>query len=173
VVCRRVGPCPLFLILVKRFCGVSANEVVRWAWDSLESPMSEQGYELVEAEVAQQGSSSILRLYIDKEGGGVTLGDCQAVSHVVRPLMDVASGGISDYLLEVSSPGIDRPVRKPQDFERFTGEKVKIRTHRPIDGRKRFTGVLKSFRDGLVTVECDGALVDIPTDNLHRANLDR
>ena len=152
---------------------MSATEVVRWAWECLEFPLSEQGYELVEAEVAQQGSSMILRLYIDKSGGGVTLGDCQSASHVVRPLMDEATGAVSDYLLEMSSPGLERPVRKPQDFERFTGEKVKIRTHRPINGRKRFTGVLKSFRDGLVAVECDGVMVDIPVDNLQKANLDR
>lgn len=152
---------------------MNANEAVRWAWDVLEPMLADQRYELVEAELAQQGSAVILRLYIDKPGGGVTLGDCQAVSHLVRPAMDATTGHLSGYLLEVSSPGVERPLRKPGDFERFTGEKLKLKTHRPIDGRKRFTGVLKSFLDGVATVECDGRLYAIPADSIHKANLDR
>jgi ribosome maturation factor RimP len=77
------------------------------------------------------------------------------------------------YYLEVSSPGFDRPVRKPQDFERFTGERIKLQVNVPVAGRKQFKGELKGFRDGLVLMDCDGTPFEIHIENLKKAHLMR
>ena len=76
-------------------------------------------------------------------------------------------------MLEVSSPGFDRPIRKPKDFARFVGEKVKLTAHMPVQGRKRFRGAIHGFEDGLVTVNCDGTAYAIHIENVKKASLDR
>jgi ribosome maturation factor RimP len=75
--------------------------------------------------------------------------------------------------LEVSSPGFDRPVRKPGDFRRFVGEPIRIVTHTPVNGRKKFTGSLKDFQDERIILECDGMVYEISLDNLKKAALNR
>ncbi|HEO72101.1 MAG TPA: ribosome maturation factor RimP [Candidatus Hydrogenedentes bacterium] len=148
------------------------NEIIRRSWQELEPDLAEQGYELVEVEYEQQGGHGLLRLYIDCEAG-VTLDDCAAVSQLLSPLLDMKDYIKSAYTLEVSSPGIDRPVRKPLDFARFTGERVKLHTYEPVQGRKRFKGILQGLYDGLVRVECDGPVYDIHLENLKKVKLDR
>jgi len=152
--------------------GVGQNEIVRRVWEELEPELKEQGYELIEVEHAFQSGRRILRLFIDKEGG-VTLDDCQTVSRCAGSALDVANFIGERYYLEVSSPGFDRPVRKPEDFERFVGERIKIQVSVPIGGRKQFRGELKGFRDGLVLVDCDGTPFEIHIENLKRAHLVR
>jgi ribosome maturation factor RimP len=151
---------------------IAQNEVVRRVWEELEPELKEQGYELIEVEHAVQMGRRILRLFIDKEGG-VTLDDCQAVSRCAGSALDVADFMGEHYCLEVSSPGFDRPVRKPEDFERFTGERIQIQVNVPVDGRKQFKGELKGFRDGLVSVDCDGTPFEIHIENLKKAHLVR
>lgn len=141
-------------------------------WHELEPHLAEQGYELVELDFGQQGGRQVLRIFIDKEEG-IALDDCQAVSQLLSPILDESDLMGSGYMLEVSSPGIDRPVRKPEDFKRFAGQRITIRTQAPIDGRRHFKGVLVGFCDDLVTVECDGAHYEIHAENVLRANLDR
>ncbi len=148
------------------------NEVIRRTWQDLEPELRQQGYELVEVEYVQEHGAWILRLYIDKEGG-ITLDDCQSVSQLVSVLLDKEDYIDNAYMLEVSSPGFDRPVRKPADFERFAGERVKAASYAPVSGRKHFRGELKGFRDGLVLVECDGTTFEIHLENLKKAHLDR
>lgn len=148
------------------------SDVVRRAWQEFEPELAEQGYELVEVEYGMQGGSSVLRLFIDKSGG-ITLDDCQQVSHLASALLDRADFVSGHYLLEVSSPGFDRPVRKPADFERFAGEQIAITALTAIAGRKQYRGVLKGFRDGLVIVECAGIEHEIHIENLKKARLDR
>jgi ribosome maturation factor RimP len=75
--------------------------------------------------------------------------------------------------LEVSSPGIDRPIRKPEDFERFAGERIRLKARSPVNGRKHFKGVLTGLKDGLVLLECDGESHAIHIENIKKANLDR
>lgn len=142
------------------------------AWKTLEPELAQQGYELVEVEVAGGSGRSILRVFIDKEKG-ITLDDCAAVSQFLGPVLDREDLIGGSYVLEVSSPGFDRPVRKPADFARFASEKIKVKTHFPVDGRKRFAGVLKGIEDGGVLVECEGVLHRIPIENVHKANLVR
>lgn len=148
------------------------NEILRRLWEEVEPELRAQGYELVEIELDRQGRQSILRLYMDREGG-VTLDDCVAVSRVLSPLLDVKNLVEGSYTLEVSSPGIDRPVRKPEDFVRFAGSRVKLRTHEPVNGRKQFSGVLAGFRDGLVQLDCEDSACEIHIGNLKKANLVR
>lgn len=151
---------------------MSKNDVVQRAWTELEPHVVEQGYELLEIEFGQYSGRWILRLYIDG-ANGVTLDDCTAVSQLVNPILDAADFVSGHYALEVSSPGIDRPIRKPADFERYIGERIKMKTHAPVLGRKRFTGVLSGYHDGMVVVECDGNPYECHLENIIKANLDR
>jgi len=151
---------------------VSADEIVRQTWQRLEHEVAEQGYELVEVEFGQHGSRWVLRIYIDKEGG-VTIDDCAAVSQFLSPLLDKLDFIEGSYVLEVSSPGIDRPLRKPEDFQRFVEEKVRVLTRTPVEGRKRFSGRLASLEDGLLTIDCGGKAYRIHIENVQKARLDR
>jgi len=153
---------------------VENAEMVRLLWTRLEPVLAEQGYALVEVELAGgPGGRPVLRLYIDKPAGGVTLDDCVAATQVLGPLLDAEDLINARYTLEVSSPGIDRPLRKPADFARFSGEAIRVTTHAPVEGRKRFNGILRGFEDGLILLECDGTVCPIHIENLKKANLDR
>jgi len=134
--------------------------------------MLEHGYEVVEVEFEGPAHGAVLRLYVDCERG-ITLDDCQAVTHLIGPLLDEEDMVPGPYTLEVSSPGLDRPLRKAADFERFAGEAIRIKAQTPVEGQRNFRGVLKGLRDGQVIVECDGAERLIHTGNVRKANLDR
>ena len=148
------------------------DDVILRAWEELEPHVKELGYELVEVEFLQQGGRPILRLYIDTEAG-IAHGDCQAVSRMAGPLLDAADFVKGAYALEVSSPGIDRPIRKPGDFERLLGEDVLVKTHAPVAGRRRFKGSLAAFEDGLILVACADRTYEVHIENLKTARLDR
>ncbi len=130
-----------------------------------------EGLELVHMESVTELGHCILRLYIDKEGG-VNLGDCTGVSRQLGDLMDVSLQIRGEYRLEVSSPGIDRPISKPADFERFKGQKATISTLSPIDGRSRFKGTLLGLAPGeIVCMDVDGTTHEIALENIKRARL--
>jgi len=130
------------------------------------------GYELILVELAGAGGRRSLRLYIDQDGG-VGLSDCVAVSREVSALLDVEDPIDGPFVLEVSSPGVDRPLVRPEDFERFTGELVKLRTRRPVEGRRTFSGVLIGLIEGDVVVEDDaGDGHRVPLDAVKTANVD-
>lgn len=144
------------------------------AWEAFEADLQEQGYELVEVEYAPgHGGIRILRVYMDKPGGAITLDDCTAASQLLSALLD--AGGFIDarYVLEVSSPGIERPLRKPSDFARFVGAELRVTTYAPVDNRRNYRGVLKGFEDGLIALECDGTVHEIHIENLKKAQLVR
>ncbi|MCL4692249.1 MAG: ribosome maturation factor RimP [Candidatus Hydrogenedentes bacterium] len=151
---------------------MAKDDVIQRIWHELEPHLAEQGFELVEVEFGQHGHRWILRLFVDRQGG-ISLDDCAAVSQLLNPLLDASDVIEGSYLLEVSSPGIARPVRKPGDFARFTGENIKVRTHLPVGGRKKFSGVLTSLAGDVVTIDCQGSTYEICIDNIQRANLDR
>lgn len=148
------------------------EETIRRAWAELEPQLAEQGYEMVEVEFGREGSHQVFRIYIDRPGG-ISLDDCQAVSQLLSPILDATDLVDGSYMLEVSSPGFDRPVRKPADFERFAGERIKLKTILPVEGRRQFKGVLKGYKDGLVSIDIDGRVYEIHTENLLKANLER
>lgn len=151
---------------------MDTQEVVRRAWQELEPHVVEQGFDLVELEYSGQGGRGVLRLYVDRSGG-VTIDDCVAVSQLLNPVLDAAEFLAGSYVLEVSSPGIDRPVRKPEDFRRFAGERIVVKSVLPVEGRRKFKGVLQGLVDGAVAVECEGRTYAIAIENVQRANLDR
>jgi ribosome maturation factor RimP len=150
----------------------SKTEIQQQAWEELPPHLNDLGFELVEVLFVQEGGRRTLRVFIDKEGG-VTLDDCAEVSQVLDPVLDMANFIDGSYYLEVSSPGLERPVRKAVDFQRFAGETVRLRMVEPVEGRKNFKGELKGFEDGLIQVECSGTLHELHIENLDRANLVR
>lgn len=133
----------------------------------IEPAVTGMGYELVDVQAS--GGGRLLRLFIDKSGG-VTLDDCAAVSrHLTRVL---AVEGIDYERLEVSSPGLDRPLRKASDFARFTGQKAEVRMRTPdATGRRRFVGVLRGAEAGQVRVELEGQVLQLALDDVDRAKL--
>jgi ribosome maturation factor RimP len=128
------------------------------------------GYDLVAIEQFSQGGGQTLRIYIDKEGG-VTLDDCERVSHQVSGVLDVEDAIEGRYVLEVSSPGLDRPLSAAKDFERFSGRQVKLRTYAPVDGQRNFKGLLQGVVDGRVLIEVDGRRISLPLDGIEKARL--
>ena len=148
------------------------DAIVRKAWEVLSPSIEELGCELVEIEYAVEWGRAVLRIYIDKRSG-VSLDDCTAVSQALSPVLDAENFIHGAYSLEVSSPGIDRPVRKPTDFERFIGERIKLRAVEPIQGRRNFKGTLTSFHNGLIGINCGGDIHNVHIENLEKANLDR
>ena len=122
--------------------------------------MAAEKFELVHIECITGNRDKIVRLYMDKPGG-VTLDDCVMISRQLGDLIDVYIENIGRYRLEVSSPGFNRPLSKKEDFLRFTGERVKIETHEPINGQKKFTGILEKTNDDSVVIAVDGKEVEI------------
>ncbi len=130
----------------------------------------DEGLELVYAEYRRESSGRVLRLYIDKPGG-ISLDDCTRVSRQLSDLLDVSLETSGPYNLEVSSPGVDRPLGKPEDFERFKGQTARIRTLLPINGRKNFKGRLKGLTAGGVCLACDHGETVIPLAKISTARL--
>ncbi len=147
---------------------VKIAEIVRGIVDPV---ITGSGYELVDVEYVRGPGGMVLRLIIDKPGG-VTINDCADVSHLVGDLLDVEDPVPGSYNLEVSSPGINRPLKRPGDFERFAGQKVYVQTSEPIEGRRRFKGILIGIDQGEISVEIDGEVWKIPFDHISRARLD-
>lgn len=132
----------------------------------LEPTLRGLGYELVDLEAPNHGR--LIRLFIDKPEG-ITLDDCETVSNHVSRLLEVEN---IDYdRLEVSSPGLDRPLRKEADFQRFSGEKAQVRLRIPLQGQRNFTGVLRGVQDGHLQLEVEGALVSLDLKNIAKARL--
>ena len=136
----------------------------------LEPILDEMGFELVDVEYLSNHGKWVLRLYIDKEAG-VTIDDCVSVSREIGDLIDITEVVTHKYTLEVSSPGLDRPLRKEKDFVGAIGKKVKVKMVTPMNKRRSFTGYLKDFENGTVYIEMDGAPVALPWAEVDKANL--
>ena len=132
----------------------------------LESTLSGMGYELVDFE--RSGKGKLLRVYIDKPGG-INVDDCAAVSNHLSRVFAVE--GVDYDRLEISSPGLDRPLKKEQDFVRFAGQKARIKVRVPVEGQRNFVGVLRETRAGKVEIEVDGKSVSLDLSNLDKARL--
>lgn len=117
--------------------------------------MEENGFELVDVEYVKEGSSWYLRAYIDKPGG-ITIDDCELVSRALSELLDKEDYIKEAYILEVSSPGLLRPIKKEKDYQRNLEKEVEIRTYKMVDKRKEFVGTLKEFDKDTVTILEDG-----------------
>ncbi len=151
---------------------MESKDIVRRVWAELEPELAGLGFDLIEVEFGRHGSSSLLRLFIDRPEG-VTLDDCSAASRVASALLDRSDPISAEYMLEVSSPGFERPLRRVKDFEKFVGEAVKVKTSTAVEGRKKFSGRLTGISDGMIAIESDGETYRIHLENVKQANLDR
>jgi ribosome maturation factor RimP len=137
----------------------------------LEPLVNTMGYELVLLEFSPHKGSAMVRLFIDAPAG-VTLGDCERVSREVEGLLDVEDPVPQNYRLEVSSPGLDRPLVKPAHYERFAGQVAKVQLIAPKAGRRKFQGVLRGVKDGQIVLEtADAGTVELKLDEIERARL--
>ncbi len=133
----------------------------------VESTVQGLGYELVDFEISQRGK--MLRVFLDKPGG-ITIDDCAQVSNHLSRLLAVELDYDYDRL-EVSSPGLDRPLKKESDFVRFAGQKVQLKLRIPLEGRKNFIGMLQGIEAGDVQLDVDGVKTAIPLSNVEKARL--
>ena len=136
----------------------------------IEPGLLAKGLELVDVEFKKEGKNWVLRVFIDKEGG-VTLEDCQKISSLVGDLIEVEEVIEPAYTMEVSSPGLNRVLKKEKDFIRFSGKKIGVQCHAPLNGRKKFIGILKDFKNQSIHLEVDGQLQIIPINRVAKANL--
>ncbi len=147
----------------------------------LEPPIEALGFDLVDIEFAPAGRGGVLRIYIDRGAGAeigahgtklsITVDDCATVSHAVSRVLEAEDPIKGHYTLEVSSPGFDRILRKRAHFERFVGARIFAELKLPIDGRRRFVGLLKSIAGDSIVIEVDGQAHCLPLERIQKARL--
>jgi ribosome maturation factor RimP len=148
----------------------AAEEQVRQILDPI---LESMGLTLWELEFQKQGPKWLLRIYIDRDPAGVTLGDCETVSRDLGAALDVEDIIPHAYTLEVSSPGLDRALTKPEHFVRFAGSTIKVKTYQPVNGQKVFRGKLLGMADAAVKIELEaGTVLEIPLNNITKASLE-
>lgn len=135
---------------------MSKKEIYEQKAEALVAPIVEKyGFELVDVEYVKERGNFYLRAYVDKPGG-ITVEDCETVSREFSDKLDEADFIDEAYIMEVSSPGLGRPLKKEKDFKRSMGEEVEIRTYRPINREKEFYGILTAYDENSVTIDCEG-----------------
>ena len=139
--------------------------------DMTEPIVEALGLELVDIEYLKEGGSWFLRIFIDKPEG-ITHDDCQAVSERIGLILDEKDPIPQSYILEVSSPGIERPLKKPADFERFRGHKVRASIFSPVNGQKEFIGELVGLENGHVVINVKNQNVSLPLEHVARVRLE-
>lgn len=138
--------------------------------DLLEHRARDHGLELVAVEVAGSDRRPLVRVFLDRAGGIDLEAICEA-NHWIAEVLDEGPGPAGAYTLEVSSPGIERPLRKLADFERFTGHEAVVQTSRPIDGRRRFTGGIVAVNGETIVLDVDGTEYRVPHGDVTKARL--
>ena len=150
-------------------------------WTLAEPYVRDAGFDLIEVQFAREQRGAVLRLFIDRPPGSeqaqtldqtlIGVDDCERVSRDVSAALDVADNISHTYLLEVSSPGLDRPLRRERDFARFVGESARVRLEAGGEGRRNFSGTIRAAKDGRVEIECDGRSYLLPIEGIAKANL--
>jgi len=155
-------------------------------WLLAEPYVRDAGFDLIEVQYGREQAGWVLRLFIDAPAstsgasvgappgvGGVSHTDCERVSRDVSAALDVSDPIPNAYQLEVSSPGLDRPLRREQDFARFAGQSARIRLaeDKVVEGRRNFSGTIKAAKDGRVEIDCDGRSYQLPIEDIAKANL--
>lgn len=138
--------------------------------DLLEPVIQSEGKELVDVEYRRESQGWVLRLFVDQEGG-VSVNDCAEVSHLAGDLLDVSDLISNSYHLEVSSPGLNRVLRKPDHFRQQLGRIIEVRTTSSIANRRNFKGILLESTSEGITVDCDGQVYEVPLALIERARL--
>jgi ribosome maturation factor RimP len=136
----------------------------------IEPELALLGFECVKLEVAGGAKSPVLRIFIDKPGG-VTVGECSFVSRTIALLLERADPFPGRYLLEVSSPGSNRPLVKEEHYQRFAGKEARVAVERPGEGRMTYTGLIRSCINGVLTLDIDGGEISLALHEVARANL--
>ena len=160
-----MGVSPLFLFMKQDLYKRIKEQIEELA----ESLVTSEGMELVDLEYRLEGKRWILRLFIDKPGG-VTVDDCACISRQFGDYLDVKDIIPQAYLLEVSSPGLNRRIRKKEDFSRFVGRKVRLHLRSPVEGRRKVVGNLEGIENETVIVTAEDRW-KVPLENIDKANL--
>ncbi len=156
---------------------MAQDEVIDRVTALAENLLPPQGMELVDIEYKREGRHMVLRLFVDK-AGGITLDDCTLVSRELSEILDVEDFIGENYTLEVSSPGLNRPLKKESDYERYRGRLIKVRTYEVVEDeagnrRKTFLGDLEGLADGVITIKLrEGQIARIPLVKIAKANLE-
>jgi ribosome maturation factor RimP len=150
---------------------VTSSEIAERVRTIASPILQSEGMELVDVEYRRESNGWVLRLIIDKEEG-ISLDDCSRVSHEVGRNLDVEEFIASPYHLEVSSPGLDRPLKSERDFLKYRNRLIKVKTIEPMDKRHQFKGRLLDFVENNLHIEIDGRVFQIPLANVSKANLE-
>ena len=139
--------------------------------------VEQEGYELIDVEFVTERGRAILRMYVDTvppgdEQHGVTVDDCSHLSRIISDVLDVEDAVTGNYNLEVSSPGLFRPLTKSAHFERVIGQRVRVKTYQKIEDRRVFTGELVELREGTLVVDVDGRAFELSLTDVAKANLE-
>jgi ribosome maturation factor RimP len=145
-------------------------KVVREITELIEPVLDEMGIELVDAQYLSERGRWILRIYVD-QAGGIGVDECAEVSREIGDLIDVRDIIGHEYVLEVSSPGLDRPLTRDAHFLGAVGKKVKVRMQSPIEGRRNFTGRLRRFENRTLYLEAEKGVIPLSLENVEKANL--
>jgi len=148
----------------------AANLVVKRVSQLVEPVLDEAGIELVDIEYLSERGRCVLRVFVDRDGG-ITLNDCAQLSREIGVLIDVKDIIQHEYVLEVSSPGLNRPLKKEKDFLWAIGKKVKVQMANPVKGRSNFTGYLKDLKDKMLCLDVENNPVLLPLRDVKKANL--
>ena len=146
------------------------NRIKREVTRLIEPIVDEMDLELVDMEYLSEHGRWVLRIFVDKPGG-IMLEDCARLSREIGDVMDAKDILQHQYVLEVSSPGLNRRLRRDKDFMGALGEKIKVKMGTPVEGRRNFTGYLREFRDGALSLAVGNALISLPVKDVERANL--
>lgn len=166
MLCSVVGLWPFFVLWTFHVTGT-----VEQSLQQLLAPVvAGLGLEFVGLDYVPRGAQSLLRVYIDSPEG-VTVDDCERVSHQVSGVLEVEDPIKSRFVLEVSSPGLDRPLFTPEHYARFVGQSIKVRLRVPAEGRRNFTGFLTHVGKDGITVEVDGQVLVLTFEQIERARL--
>lgn len=162
----KVGHCPLFY-----FWGMTKQDhsAIARVWEITEPVAAEEGMEIVDIECRHERSGRVLRIYLDKENGP-NVDDLSRISRQLSDLLDVHDPLAGSYVLEVSSPGINRLLKKPEHFARFVGKRIRVRTQEMIEGRKSFLGLLKEVAQDHILLDQDRSEFRIPFVQIEKAN---
>lgn len=156
---------------------MAKQKITEYTEEVLRGFLSENGLELYDCEYVKEGRDRFLRVYIDKVQTGdeeeyISTDDCELVSRYLSDRLDADDPVEENYYLEVSSPGMDRKLTKPEHFERFIGKQIDVKLYRGVDGRKEFTGTLAATTDGQITIETeDGREYVFTADQVAKASL--
>lgn len=148
-----------------------AGEIVDRVFAIAEPILNNEAMELIDVEHRREARGWVLRLYIDKEGG-VTLDDCSRVSQEVGRVLDVEDFILTPYTLEVSSPGLNRVLKREKDFVKYRDRLIRVKTFDPIGNRRQFKGRLLGLAENRIEIEVDGETFQIPLSNVTKANLE-